>query len=233
MAYSTERTLIIKSKGWRYHKGGWEEIFLPISETCLDSSGSSTGSWPSESQVIQVPIIDSLNPRPPQLPLAIPADLAPRLMRLHGDPISWWIGQFLKFVLKPQPEVREMLENGMNKLQFKKPIVGVHIRRTDKVGTEAAFHSLAEYMKSVDEYYDQLEMVENIDKRRVFLASDDPKVFQEAIKNFPHYEIIGDPEVAKVAAVSTRYTDSSLNGILRKQGYTSTKDDDVNLFYSS
>jgi len=29
------------------------------------------------------------------------------------------------------------------------PIVGIHVRRTDKVGTEAAFHSVEEYMKYV------------------------------------------------------------------------------------
>lgn len=185
---------------------------MPVSETCLDSNGASQGTWPAGDniQVLSVPIIDSLNPRPPFLPLAIPADLAPRLMKLHGDPIAWWIGQFLKYILKPQPETREMLENGRTKLGFKKPIVGVHIRRTDKVGTEAAFHSLDEYMQAVDEYYDQLEMVQSIEKRRIFLASDDPKVIDEARKKYPHYEVIGDPEIAKVAAVSTRYTDSSL-----------------------
>ena len=90
----------------------------------------------------------------------------------------------------------------------------MHIRRTDKVGTEAAFHSLSEYMSYVDEYFDQLEMVEKIDQRRIYLASDDPKVIDEARKNYPQYEVIGDPEVAKNAAVSTRYTDSSLNGIM-------------------
>lgn len=52
----------------------------------------------------------------------------------------------------------------------------MHIRRTDKVGTEAAFHNLDEYMKHVDEYYDQLEMIKPVLKRRVFVASDDPKV---------------------------------------------------------
>lgn len=66
-----------------------------------------------------------------------------------------------------------MIENSIKKLGFKKPIVGVHIRRTDKVGTEAAFHNLGEYMKWVDEYYDQLEMVQYVEKRRIFLASDD------------------------------------------------------------
>lgn len=69
-------------------------------------------------------------------------------------------------------------------------------------------------MRAVDEYYNQLEMVEYIEKRRIFLASDDPKVIEEARKKYPQYEVIGDPEIAKVAAVSTRYTDSSLNGIM-------------------
>lgn len=32
---------------------------------------------------------------------------------------------------------------------FEKPIVGIHVRRTDKVGTEAAFHAVEEYMKYV------------------------------------------------------------------------------------
>ena len=56
----------------------------------------------------------------------------------------------------------------------------VHVRRTDKVGTEAAFHDLDEYMIYVEEYYDQLETRQRIDKRRVFLASDDPTVLEKA-----------------------------------------------------
>lgn len=126
MAYATERTLVLKSKGWRYHKSGWEEVFQPLSDTCLDANGATHASWPGtrETQVLTVPIIDSLNPRPPYLPLAIPADLAPRLMKLHGDPIVWWIGQFLKYLLKPTGETRQMLENGIEKLGFRKPIVG-------------------------------------------------------------------------------------------------------------
>lgn len=82
--------------------------------------------------------------------------------------------------------------------------MGVHIRRTDKVGTEASFHSLDEYMQHVEEYYTQLEMIEKVDRRRIYLASDDPRVIDEARRNYPHYEVIGDPEVAKNAAVSTR-----------------------------
>lgn len=56
----------------------------------------------------------------------------------------------------------------------------VHIRRTDKVGTEAAFHPLEEYMNHVEEYYKQLEMTQPVDVRRVYLASDDPTVLKDA-----------------------------------------------------
>ena len=36
---ATTRTLILQSKGWRYNKKGFEEVFLPLSETCRDPSG--------------------------------------------------------------------------------------------------------------------------------------------------------------------------------------------------
>ncbi|XP_067011282.2 alpha-(1,6)-fucosyltransferase isoform X2 [Anabrus simplex] len=216
VAYGTQRTLILKSRGWRYHKAGWEEVFLPVSNTCHDASGSSHSHWPGKpnTQVIDLPIIDSLSPRSPYLPLAIPADLAPRLTRLHGDPIVWWVGQFLKYLLRPQEATKTLLDEAQRRHGFERPIVGVHIRRTDKVGTEAAFHPIEQYMSAVEEYFDLLEMRQPVPQRRVYLASDDPKVIVETKRKYPHYEILGDPVVAKTAAVATRYSDSSLNGII-------------------
>lgn len=78
VAYGTKRTLILKSKGWRYHKAGWEEVFKPVSDTCLDPDGEIVSNWPGheDTQVVNLPIIDSLSPRPPFLPLAVPEDLA-------------------------------------------------------------------------------------------------------------------------------------------------------------
>lgn len=216
VAYGTQRTLILKSKGWRYHKGGWEEIFKPLSETCTDPDGETTSSWPGNvnTQVITLPIIDSISPRPPFLPLAIPEDLAPRLIRLHGDPIVWWVGQFLKYLLRSQDKTSTLLQNAISTLGFKRPIVGVHVRRTDKVGTEAAYHGIEEYMSAVDEYYNQLELKQKVDKRRIYLATDDPKVIADARNKYPNYEILGDPTISKTAAVSTRYSDTSLQGII-------------------
>ena len=34
VAYGTERMLVLKSKGWRYDKAGFEDVFLPLSDTC-------------------------------------------------------------------------------------------------------------------------------------------------------------------------------------------------------
>jgi len=46
--------------------------------------------------------------------------------------------------------------------------------------SEAKFHSLKEYMGHVEEYFNQLELTEPVDKRRVYIASDDPSVLNDA-----------------------------------------------------
>lgn len=40
------------------------------------------------------------------------------------DPIVWWIGQFLHFILRPQPSVKQMLDKYAEEMHFDKPIVG-------------------------------------------------------------------------------------------------------------
>ena len=56
------------------------------------------------------------------------------------------------------------------------------MRRTDKVGTEAAFHSIEEYMVHVEEWYEQRAIMtgHQMDQKRVFLATDDPHLLGEA-----------------------------------------------------
>lgn len=56
----------------------------------------------------------------------------------------------------------------------------VHVRRTDKVGTEAAFHPIEEYMVHVEEQFQLLARRVHVDKKRVYLATDDPSLLQEA-----------------------------------------------------
>lgn len=56
----------------------------------------------------------------------------------------------------------------------------VHVRRTDKVGTEAAFHPIEEYMVHVEEHFQLLTRRMQVDKKRVYLATDDPSLLKEA-----------------------------------------------------
>jgi glycoprotein 6-alpha-L-fucosyltransferase len=216
-AYGSKRTMILHSKGWRYNKKGYQEVFQPVSNTCTAEDGGSHSSWPgSEStQIVELPIVDSVNPRPSFLPPAIPADIVERISRLHGDPVVWWLGQFLKYMLRPQKHLEDMLAKTVESQGFKNPVVGIHVRRTDKVGTEAAFHPVEEYMVHVEEWFNLLELTNKVDKRRVFVASDDPKVLGECRKKFANYEFLGDQDVAKSAAVSSRYSDSSLRGVIQ------------------
>lgn len=66
----------------------------------------------------------------------------------------------------------------------------IHVRRTDKVGTEADFHSIDEYMAHAVEWYDKEDMKRHrlgkakISTRAVFIATDDPNVYSEAVERF-------------------------------------------------
>ncbi len=77
-----------------------------------------------DKQVIDLPIVDGLHPRPDSLPLAIPEDLHERLTRLHGNPIVWWLGQILRFLLRPQPALEKDMKETEERLGFAHPIVG-------------------------------------------------------------------------------------------------------------
>ena len=41
-------------------------MFLPLSETCIDADGSSSSEWPGKesTQVVELPIVDSINTQP-------------------------------------------------------------------------------------------------------------------------------------------------------------------------
>lgn len=48
------------------------------------------------------------------------------------------------------------------------------------MGTEAAFHPIEEYMIHVEEQFQLLARRTHVDKKRVYLATDDPSLLQEA-----------------------------------------------------
>jgi len=215
VAYSTKRTMIIDSHGWRYSSRGWEAYFQPISNSCVTSPHGVEWSLNHEKNlVIHLPIVDSLFPRPKQMPLAVPLDLYDRIPLFHGHPFVWWIGQFCKYLFKFQPDLKAEIEAKKKDLKFERPIVGVQIRRTDKINLEAAFHEVDEYMHWVDLYYKKLALKQSIERKLVFIATDDPSVLAQAREKYPDYLFISDNDVSKSARLSSRYSDESLRGVI-------------------
>ena len=56
----------------------------------------------------------------------------------------------------------------------------MHVRRTDKLIREASLHRLEEYMYHVEEYYKLKELNGEYDTKRIYLATDEPTLFDEA-----------------------------------------------------
>uniref|UniRef100_A0A131YZ78 Alpha-(1,6)-fucosyltransferase n=1 Tax=Rhipicephalus appendiculatus TaxID=34631 RepID=A0A131YZ78_RHIAP len=215
-AYATRRTLVLHSKGWRYSSAGWESVFLPVSNSCTEApSGVPWSANVANAPVVELPIIDNVQPRPAFLPLAVPEDLAARITRLHGQPGLWWVSQVLGYLLRPQPSLQSFFDKAARDMGFKGPVVGVHVRRTDKVGTEADFHGIEEYMEYVADYFERLALKGGaVPRRRVYLATDDPKLLGEARSKYPNYQFYGDSRIANTAALGQRYSSESLRGVL-------------------
>lgn len=225
MSYATGRTMVVEEVDQvEYGQQPWSDFFLPFS-SCNTTAGKTHAKWGPQHtdpqdpvQVLHVPVTNQIVPKPDYLlTVAIPEDLSHRLIRVHEDPSVWWLGQFMKYLLRPQPATQVLVDERMEKSQLKAgPIVGIHVRRTDKVTSkEAKFHGLEEYMSAVDEYYNNLYMRDpgTTIKRRVYIASDDPKVITEAKEKYPHYEVLGDQKV--VATVQKgRFTTAGLYGII-------------------
>ena len=107
--------------------------------------------------MIDLPIVDSLSKKPPFLPLTIPKQISEQLITLHGFPPVWFIGQLVRFIMSPTPSMHNFLDKAAKRFNFRSPIVGLHVRRTDKLGTEASFHPLSEYMKYAENFFLNLE----------------------------------------------------------------------------
>ncbi|XP_066934358.1 alpha-(1,6)-fucosyltransferase-like [Clytia hemisphaerica] len=214
-AYATKRTLVIDSNGWRYSSKGWKAYFQPVSDTCTHYGDAAEWSKNHEKeQVVNFPIVDSLFPRPKQMPQNVPKEFYERIRQFHGHPFVWWIGQFCKYIFKYSKPIQELIDKKKEEMGFRGPIVGVQVRRTDKINTEAAFHGIKEYMYWVELYYERLKLRQSVEKKRVYLATDDPTVLPEAKQLYPEYEFLSDNDISKSAGLSQRYTDLSLRGVV-------------------
>jgi glycoprotein 6-alpha-L-fucosyltransferase len=143
-AYASNRTLILQSKGWNYStEHGWEAYFRPLSDTCTTRGNDPVVQWDSDNnsnntiKVIQMPMKETKTIKyKVQDVVAFPTDLLGPL-RFLRDPFAWWVGQFVKYVTRPNDALILAIEQRRNLIGFRSPVVGMHVRKTDKLRVEA------------------------------------------------------------------------------------------------
>ena len=171
-ALATNRTLILETKSWRYApkiqlaklnlgvSDGWQLVFEKLSENCIKSEDANRYSFKrmdDNAQVIDLPIIDTIMDKPKYFPLALPSQISEKLTQLHRSPYAWYYGQLASYILRPSEEMDKFLAKSEKRFNFKGPIVGVQVRRTDKIGIEASYHKLSEYLDQVNKYFERLD----------------------------------------------------------------------------
>ncbi|XP_035227197.1 alpha-(1,6)-fucosyltransferase-like [Stegodyphus dumicola] len=171
-AYKESHRLVLLTSHWHYAPDGWETLFRPLSDACREDTfkvHKSISPWPGEN-----------NNKARWIMRTIPRKLGPRIIRLYGNPLAWWYGQFLQYLMRPNIHLSSLLEKLTRNINFTSSVAGIHVRRTDKIGSEAQAHKLEEYMQHAEEYFQTFELTsDQKTKRRVYIATDDPGVLQE------------------------------------------------------
>uniref|UniRef100_A0A914CQI2 Alpha-(1,6)-fucosyltransferase n=1 Tax=Acrobeloides nanus TaxID=290746 RepID=A0A914CQI2_9BILA len=225
VAAGTNRTMVFEKDGtdWRYSQKGWTSVFLPVtscSHSAAVPANTNVQSWAGVEQtdrVVRLPIVDGLSHHPEHLPLSFPKQISEFLLAHHSNPPVYFIAHFIWYLMRNNEHMEKVLKEAEQKIPFGEgPIVGLQIRRTDKIGTEASFHSVPEYMKWAEHWFRIQEYRNNgtAIKRRVFIATDDPNAVKEAKEGYPNYEVFADTGIAQTAQVNSRYTDASLYGVI-------------------
>uniref|UniRef100_A0A914I7M1 Alpha-(1,6)-fucosyltransferase n=1 Tax=Globodera rostochiensis TaxID=31243 RepID=A0A914I7M1_GLORO len=228
MAAAANRTMVLERDGaeWRYSRDGWTAVFQPVG-TCtfaehvplaVTVDQFSGRQQQNSTRIVRLPVVDGLSSRPPHLPLAFPAELVDLLLTHHSNPPVYFIGQFVDFLMRKNARCRKFVEEALKRIPFGLgPVVGVQIRRTDKVGTEAALHHVREYMRWADLWFavEQTKLGIPLEKR-VFIATDDKSVIEEARAEWGQkgFVIMANDETAEAAQPSNRYSDRSLLGVI-------------------
>ena len=85
-----------------------------------------------DANTVFLPEIDGLSRANniPYLPMAVPRDLHNKLKHFHGNHFAWFMGQLLKYFLRPNKDLQSFLDSKMERLRFKKPIVGYVVLHT-------------------------------------------------------------------------------------------------------
>nr|XP_002123485.3 alpha-(1,6)-fucosyltransferase-like isoform X1 [Ciona intestinalis] len=196
-AFGTGRVLVLEKGATMITYGTLvESVFKPLSENCRDRPSPNAVIWNGNTDqnedVVMVTFGSIASNRGMFAPPIIPLEMKDELVKLMGEPEAWFAGAFVKYAMRLQPDIQEKIDKATSEMDLAPPLVGIHIRRTDKLLWEAQHHSVEEYMRHVVEYYDvkNLETNEEPKERKVYVASDDLTTVTELKNKYPNYKFI-------------------------------------------
>ena len=148
-------------------------------------------------------------PGPRRMPGTIPFDIEKQLISLKvEDPWLWFTSQFLGYlVLRLTPEMVKLMNLFKKGMNFNYPLISIHIRHgIQKVTNEASFVKEEVYMSVADYYFENY--LPNIEKQRVYIASDNKDILKVLKEIRPNYEFLQLPR--EYAAVGlNKYNDTN------------------------
>ena len=208
---------------------GWECFFSQMSSCPL--RGSSGNNRP-----VHCPITETARYG---LEYFVPKELRRVVAAFHRDPPVWFAGQTEAFLMRPSDEFKGKYEAALGKIPKERPFASVHVRRTDKIGTEASLHSFKEYMDKL------LGMLQRDfadsggfpSEYALYVLSDEPRVISEVEDYFAGFagvkpKIYYDQSSIKSGSTSTRSSGESLTLLLQDLIVASHSDYFVGTFSS-
>ncbi|KII73083.1 Alpha-(1,6)-fucosyltransferase [Thelohanellus kitauei] len=162
------RPLLISSSSWH----GFDSLYdliQPLSVSCSLEKAESQNLTKNH-----IPIIES-NAGNIFIPPSVPKHILDSIKKFHSFPLLWWLGQLVTYVYRLKPDVLEQIKVP----EFVQPAIGIHVRRTDKIGTEALSYSVEEYMKWVDLYNRRLKIEGKVPIKNIYVATDEIGLIKE------------------------------------------------------
>ncbi|KAF1743135.1 hypothetical protein MXB_3118, partial [Myxobolus squamalis] len=173
LALAEGKIMVAEGKEWSIFNSK-KALFLPLNVFCKN------GKYTSKSKIT---IISNSSPKIQQLyfPNAVPSEIFLKILTFHTNPFLWWIGQLTKFLFRQNAKTKNFLDM---RNQLTSPIVGLHVRRTDKLKLEAKYYDAKEYMFWVELFFRKIELKNKKIKRRVYVATDDIHLIKELRNQF-------------------------------------------------
>nr|XP_026693474.1 alpha-(1,6)-fucosyltransferase-like isoform X2 [Ciona intestinalis] len=213
MALSNNKTLFTYPFGCIYlgNETTLKNVFQPFSKNC----SLRTGDWKEVETYTDLKVNDlsyilgqHMTAAGPRRYSVFTEELWNSIELFHGKPRAWLAGKLVRYITRPTKHFYDVFNKLGAKVDFTRPLVGLHIRRSDKLTSDqeyADFHPFSKYMKHVEKWYRKYEMRQVLEgsqnkvKRRVYLATDDPGIWDETL-NYEEYEFIGQRKFAKRAS---------------------------------